>query len=796
MKAAALVPALALAAGLAVAPAACQQAAGDGLPGARALRDRGRYPEAESTYAAVERSGGAAGLIASVERGLLLEEQGQVDAAGRLYAGAVEAYRREGARLGSQGLAAVALALRQLGSEDPARYRDALRVYDQAIAADSANLDARVGLGDLFFAKYNRAEAAETYRGVLAVDSTAGALHGLAMVGLEDGLPGSLALLERAIEVDPAFLPARIALARSHLDREAWQEADEEAGLVLERNPRSQPALAVQAAARLLQGDTAGFEAARARVRELNPRHADFYADLSEVHGRNRLYREAAAWAAEGVRLDPRSPRALGELGLNQLRLGRMGEAREHLERAFGRDPFNVWIKNTLDLLDRLERFDSTAVGRFRIVTDPSEHALLVAYLRQLAPAAWDTFATRYAWQPDGPVRVELFRRHADFSVRTVGLAGFGALGVSFGPVVVMDAPSARERGEINWGSTFWHEVAHTFTLGATANRVPRWLSEGLSVLEERRYRPGWGLGLRLSFLQAWRDGRLLPVADLSDGFIRPKDPGQIQHSYYQASLVCELIESRWGLPALQALLAAYRDGLDTPAAFERALLLSPGAFDREFQDWLRERLGPRLDAVGRDGKGPFFEAMREGARAEEQNRIDDAIAAFERAAALFPEYAEEGNPWRVLGRLYQRRGDLARAAAAIGTQARLAETDYDANILEADLRERLGDSVAALAALERAAWIDPREIGLHQRMAGLAAGLRNWPVAIRERRVVLAQDPPNRAEAHYQLALVLYQSGDQAEARREVLRALDLAPAFEQAQELLLRIREGGPPR
>jgi len=75
------------------------------------------------------------------------------------------------------------------------------------------------------------------------------------------------------------------------------------------------------------------------------------------------------------------------------------------------------------------------------------------------------------------------YRRHADFSVRTVGLAGLGALGVSFGSTLAMDAPSARPPGDFNWGSTAWHELTHAFTLGASGHRVPRWLSEGLSVL-------------------------------------------------------------------------------------------------------------------------------------------------------------------------------------------------------------------------------------------------------------------------------------------------------------------------
>ncbi|MBS1240727.1 MAG: hypothetical protein H6R40_154 [Gemmatimonadetes bacterium] len=797
MKTAPLLPAIVAALLLAVVPAACQQPAAIGLAGARALRDHGRYTEAESAYVAVERAGGADRLAAMVERGMLLEEQGRTDAARDLYRRAVGDYQRGVARLDSRQLGAVAGALRQLGEADPARFRDALRVFDEAIAADSSNLAARVALGDLFFAKYNRPEAAAMYRGVLAVDSTnPGAGYGLALVGLEDGLPGSHAMLERVIAAAPEFVPARVALAQSHLDREAWSEADDEAGRALAVNPRSQPALAVQAAARLLRGDTAGFEAARARVGALTPRPAEFYADLSQAHGRNRLYREAAAWAAEGVRLDSLSARALGELGLNQLRLGQVAAARASLERAFVRDPFNVWIKNTLDLMDVLERYDTTSVGRFQFVTDPSERDLLVPYLAEIAPEAWDRFATRYGYRPAERIRVELFRRHADFSVRTVGLAGFGALGVSFGPVVAMDAPSARTRGDLNWGSTFWHELAHSFTLGATANRIPRWLSEGLSVHEEHQARPGWGMGLRLGFLRAWQDGKLLPVAELNDGFFRPREPGQLLHSYYQASLVCQLIESRWGLTGLTGLLSSYRDGLDTPAAFQRALGLTPAAFDREFDAWLTDQLGPRLDAIGKDGKGPFFKAMEEGAEAVRQGRDQEAIAAFERARNLFPEYAEAGSPWTALAMLYRQQGNLALAADALGMQARLAETDYDANIAEADLREQLGDQGAAAAALERAAWIDPREIGLHQRLAGLAAALKQWPVAIRERRAVLALDPPNGAEARYQLALALYQSGDAAAARREVLRALEQAPAFEQAQDLLLRIREGGPPR
>jgi hypothetical protein len=49
-----------------------------------------------------------------------------------------------------------------------------------------------------------------------------------------------------------------------------------------------------------------------------------------------------------------------------------------------------------------------------------------------------------------------------------------------------------------------------------------------------------------------------------------------------------------------------------------------------------------------------------------------------------------------------------------------------------------------------------------------------------------------DKPEALYQLALALAEAGDAAGARREVLRALELAPRFQRAQELLLRLHRG----
>jgi tetratricopeptide (TPR) repeat protein len=95
---------------------------------------------------------------------------------------------------------------------------------------------------------------------------------------------------------------------------------------------------------------------------------------------------------------------------------------------------------------------------------------------------------------------------------------------------------------------------------------------------------------------------------------------------------------------------------------------------------------------------------------------------------------------------------------------------------------------------LERAIYISPFDMGLHTRLANLYAEVSEWGKAIRERKAVLALDPVDRADALYQLALAYFQSGDLANARRTVLRALEDAPSFERAQDLLLEIRAASP--
>jgi tetratricopeptide (TPR) repeat protein len=510
------------------------------------------------------------------------------------------------------------------------------------------------------------------------------------------------------------------------VELEDYERAIEEAERALTVNPAALEALAVLAAAKYLQGDVAGFRDVERRVLRLNPRYAGLYTTLAEMSARNRLYAVAADFGRRAVELDPKSWHGYALLGINQLRVGAIEEGRRNLEIAFQGDPYDVWTKNTLDLMDDLVRFDRARTDRFILSIDRSESELLSLYLGELAEEAYDRLAGLYGYRAPTPIQVEVYPSHADFSVRTIGLVGLGALGVSFGPVIAMDSPSARETGDFNWGSTFWHELAHTFHLGMTEGRVPRWFSEGLAVYEERRARPAWGDDVTPSFLMAHLQDRLLPVGELNNGFTRPAYPEQLIHSYYEASLVLEYIDQQISPGALVEMLAGYRDGLTTPEVFQTVLGTEVAAFSERFFQHLEARFAGPLAALrpdttegghrSREGverraqsdPGDFLAQLGFGHALFEDGRLDEAVEYLERAKELFPDYAGAGSPYWYLALIHKRQGRLDRAASELEALTAINARDYEAHLDLAGALESLDDVAGAAAALERAIYILP----------------------------------------------------------------------------------------
>jgi len=775
-------------------------------------RLQGKLSDAEEAFGKAVSGRASDSLSAELNLAVALFERGEREEAMRRFDRFIDVYNQS-TRLSSDALTAVAQACRYLGRDDPQLLKDSLKAFDEAIAADPGSPEPKILLGELFLEAYNSTDAEATFKEVLEANPThPRALLGMARCADFSGVAMALDLLSKSLTVNPNLVPARAFRARILVSHEDYAKAREEAEKALSVNPQSSQALAMLAAAALLPGDEAGFAEARRRALEVNPKNAEFYLELAEVSVQNRLYQEAVDFARQAVALDPKSWSGWGQLGLNQLRLGEIEEGKKNLEKSFEGDPYNVWIKNTLDLLDTFPDYSETKSARFSVLVDKKESDLLGPYVAGLAEEAYQRLAERYGFRPEPPLRIEVFRSHADFSVRTVGLAGLGALGVCFGRVLALDSPSAREKGKFSWGSTLWHELAHAFTLGLTEHKIPRWLTEGLSVHEEHRARPGWGDDVSPDFLIAFQQGKLLRLEDLNDGFMRPRFPQQIAFSYYQASLICELIERDHGFPAILGLLHGYREGKATADLFRSVLGTDLPSFDKKFNEYLNQRFGKTLLALrlpaspdraevltreavaARAGKDPqdFAAQLALGEALYNEKKLDEALPYLERARSLFPEYAGDDSPYLYLARIYKEKGDLRKAAEELSRFTAINESHYAAHLELADLLEKLGDRAGAGAALDRAVFIWPLEISLHARLAELYGGAGKWPEAVRERRAVVALAPVDRAEALYQLARACLSAGDRAAARREVLRALEVAPNFDKAQQLLLELRGG----
>ncbi|MYH49319.1 MAG: tetratricopeptide repeat protein [Gammaproteobacteria bacterium] len=780
------------------------------------LVELGRHQEAAASFRAAMAGGADDQVTARVNLAELQLRTGQRDEAMRTFDGFIDFYNRT-TSLSSAELTAVGIAVRHLGVEESPLLQDALRAYDEAVAADPSNPEPHLRTGQLFLDTYRSPDARESYQQVLARNPRhPQAILGMALALEFDGSPEAMGTARSALEINPDLVPARTLLARLHLRLEDYPAAEEEARAALEVNPSSLEALSVLAATFFLRDRHEDFGAVREQVRALNPEYPGLLTTVADMAVQTRRYADAVTLAAEAVDIDPYSWKARGILGINQLRVGAIEEGQAELERAFAGDPFNPWYKNTLDLLDTFERYRITETEHFIIAIDGREAELLAPFVAELAEQTYQALAERYQYEPPTPIRLELFPSHADFSVRTVGLAGLGALGVSFGSVVAMDSPSARDRGEFNWASTLWHEIAHVFHLALSNHRVPRWLAEGFAVYEQRRGAPSWGHNLNPGFLIAYNQGRVLPVSQLNNGFVRPSYGDQVVHSYYQASLVCELIARDHGPEALVAMLREYAAGATTEEVFERVLGTEIERFDRIFTDYFEDRFAGSLAAVeplpalGERGSrapdevarlaaahpGNFIAQMAMGAQLFDEERFDEAEEYLARARDLFPEYAGPGSPGWLLARIHIQGGDSGGALRELEALTSIDESFLEANLEESQLREAAGDGTGAIEALQRAVNIYPFDEETHGRLAELAAGRALHPVAVRAREALVALDPVDMAGALYQLALAQYQAGDVASARRTVLRALERAPNFEAAQDLLMTLRGSPQPQ
>jgi cellulose synthase operon protein C len=761
---------------------------------AQALVARGRYADAEALLkapAAASPTGAAA-----LELGLLQMMLGRRDD-GRRTLGRVAG---AAAPRTAVDYARMAMASRALGE-----YKDANDFYRSATKLAPDDPVINTAWGELFLEKYDRPEALKSFQAALKVDANyVPARLGLAAVAAAGNPPAAKEAIEQALKVNPNSVTAQILIAEMALDDRRRDEAREAIDKALKVNPRSLDAIAIRAGADFVEGKLTSFETSAKEALAINPRYGDVFRVAGDHAARNYMFDEAVALTRRALEVDDANPTAHANLGMHLLRTGDEPAARRSLERAFKDDPYNVVTFNSLALLDSLDKFQTIQDGDLIFRFHPDEVTVMREQAIPLAKEALAALIKRYGFTPKGPILIEMFPKHDDFAVRTLGLPGMvGALGACFGRVVTLDSPKARKPGEFHWGETLWHELAHVMTLQMSNNRVPRWLTEGASVWEERRARPEWGRESDFTFLQALQAGKTPKLADLNDTF---SDPRTISLAYYQSSILVEHIVDTYGEQGYHKLLRAYGQGFEDEVALKDSLGVNwaglQASFDkrieRDYGEQLKALKGPELKEkmpledlkiLAAANAGSVMVQMALGQALVAAKDTDGALAAFERAAALLPRAGGRGNPHAMIARVALEKKDTERAIKALEASLLIDPSDLDAARQVAGLVAAKGSDTATEAAYLRVVGIDPFDSQAQTEVGRLAFKRKDSAAALRAFKSALATQPPDRAAAHTDLGEALLATGDAVEAKRHTLEALEIAPSFERAQDLLLKL-------
>lgn len=617
------------------------------------------------------------------------------------------------------------IAARYLGS-----YQDANDTFRDGVARARALKDSvelirlNIEWAQLFLEKYAAGYAEQSLDEALAqlrpenpLPEEADARALLARVKIEQGeVPGATRELERALAQNGSHAAALRTRAQIQIDDEDYAAASTTLQAVLARNPADLEARGLLAGVALLGDQQAEYQRQRAEIQRRRPRSTLAQRQIAELLTTQHRYDEAVTLLEEAVREDPKDFAALSLLGSGYLRQGQDDKGLQMLQRAFRGDRFNVRTFNLLNLFEKVIpkgyvtvtvdlRRDRPGQGGLRLRLPESEKALLLPLLVPLIQTEWQELVTRYGGEPPRPLTLELYSNPEHYAVRTVGLPGLAALGVTFGRVVTGRSPA---QGAFNWGVMIWHELSHVFAIHLSNSRVPRWFTEGLSEWETEHHDPDWTRRTHAELYGALRSGQLLPIEKLNAGFTRARSISGIVVAYHEAAEVMGFLVKRFGFPKIVQALRLFAKGQRAEEILPQITGQSLQALNQGFREHLAEHLAAYrgtfvlrpseyadLEDLEKRVKEAPAEARAHGLYALGLLKGGDAKKALAEAQA-----AQRLDP-RCLEGMIAEAEALLRGKDSTGAEAKLrallqVQESYDA-------RERLGEILAARAETQRA---------------------------------------------------------------------------------------------
>lgn len=770
----------------------------------KALLTVGRYAEANSN--AVDE---LSGFSSSIELRLLAREAAlfQNDPATanrRVEEVKLMIDRRYGAIQSPDNLVPLGKMLLLLGVE-PRLVLD--NCFRQAENLNPPPRDAFLATGQLALDKHDFALAADAFR--------AGLKQFPGDPDLEAGLAKSFETSDReemgqhiqaALAGNPRNIPALLLLTDHLIDAEQYDDAARQIEAVLKVNPHQPDALAYRAVLAYLSGDSAKGDAARADALHFWKRNPGVDYLIGLKLAQHYRFEEAAAAQRRALAFEPAYLPAQRQLAEDLLRLGRTSEGWELAQTVHQDDPYDVSAYNLVTLHDQMEKYGTLTNANFTVRMSALEAQLYGDRVLDLLGRARETLCRKYGVELTQPTLVEIFPAQKDFAVATFGMPGNpGYLGVCFGSVITANSPASQAPNPANWEDVLWHEFCHVVTLTATKNRMPRWLSEGISVYEERQANPAWGEHMNLAYRDMVLQGALTPLGKLSSAFLTPSNSASLQFAYYESSLVVDFLVQKYGLDTLKQILGDLRDGKEINEAITARTAPLP-AIEKEFGAFVRAKADALAPGVDLEKPEPgssvdnaiwktahpknYYVRMDQARDLMQAKRWSDAKPVLESLADSYHGESREENP---LWLLSVTERNLHEDDAELATLQKFAtqETDFvDLYTRLIEIYRTRKDWPAVTTNAELLLQINPLLSLPYTALAEAGAATGRNDQAISAYRKLLVLDPPDPVEVHYQLARLLHERGGaEAEAKRHVLQALEDAPRYRDAQRLLLDI-------
>ncbi len=618
--------------------------------------------------------------------------------------------------------------------------------------------------------------------------------------------------LTKTLELNPRHVGAHLLLAEHAIDGERYDAAATGIAEALKVNPSKPEAHALLAVLAHLRADATTEKSERSLALKGWADNPAVDSLIGRKLSQKYRFAEGAERQRQALKFDPDFLPAKMQLAQDLLRLGQDEEGWKLVEQVQQKDPYDVVAFNLTTLKDRLAKFETLTSDRFTLRMDPQEAAIYGRDALALLERAHALLTKKYGLELKQRTIVEIFPDQRDFAIRTFGLPGGGGyLGVCFGRLITANSPASRPDGTANWEAVLWHEFCHVVTLTLTKNKMPRWLSEGISVYEERQQRGAWGEQMKPRYRAMILGEDLTPVSQLSGAFLNPKTPAHLGFAYYESSLVVEYFVERFGADALRKILADLAKGVEINAAI--AAHAAPIAtVDAEFAarakeiannvapklDWAKPKPGDVANAAAIDQflqKNPTnLTALTE--RARQLIRANDYAGAkvpLEKLIELYPNQHDSDSAYAMLAEVHRKLDETDAELAVLNKLAELSADASDAYSRLIVLARERKDWPAMQANAARLAAVNPLTPIPHIAEAEAAEALGQRPAAIAAYRTVLRLDPENPSDIHYRLARLLRDVGD-AGAKREVLLALEESPRFRDALQLLLELSEKTP--